>query len=288
MLRYDPKSWFSIILHPYSRQVFKMLFPAQIFLAIYTALAVYIAQDVFELFNRSTTAVHSLLGIVLGLFLVFRVNSAYDRWWEGRVQWGKLVNDSRALALKLRGVLGNDAETKDFFVKHMGLFPRTLKEHLRDEPNFESIEIDDEKLREAYLSKKHKPNFVVRRMYDRIRELKNNGAIDGFQFLDMQTSLNGLVDVVGACERIRNTPIPYSYSMFLKKFIFLFLSTLPFGFMGEYGYWTVVIVVFLLYILMGTELIAEEIENPFGKDVNDLPTDELADKIGQNVEIILE
>jgi putative membrane protein len=265
-----------------------MLFPAQIFAALYTAVIIYLFLDVFEIHIQSTTAVHSLLGIVLGLLLVFRVNSAYDRWWEGRVQWGKLVNDSRSMAMKLREVLSEYPEYKLFFIRQLGLYAETLKEHLKENPDFEKIAFDDEDNRTKYLAKKHKANFILREMYDKVRELKEKEIIDGFQFLDLQTSLNGLVDVVGSCERIKNTPIPYSYSMFLKKFIFLFLSTLPFGFMGEYGYWTIIIVVFLLYILMGTELIAEEIENPFGDDVNDLPTEELANNIRQNVTIILE
>lgn len=288
MIRYDPKSWISLIFHQNSRQVFKTLLPAQIFSSLFTVGVIYLFQDVLEINVKSTAAVHSLMGIVLGLLLVFRVNSAYDRWWEGRVQWGKLVNDSRSMAMKLRGILSNDPVNKSFFVQFLGLFPETLKEHLRDEPNFESINFTSEEYKSEFISKKHKPNYVVRMMYDKVRELKNEEKIDGYQFLDIQSSLNGMVEVVGSCERIRNTPIPYSYSMFLKKFIFLFLTTLPFGFMAEYGYWTVLIVIFLLYILMGTELIAEEIENPFGDDVNDLPTDDLAKNISQNVAIILE
>ncbi|TDI67579.1 MAG: hypothetical protein E2O86_08855 [Bacteroidetes bacterium] len=288
MIRYDPKSWISLIFHQNSRQVFKTLLPAQIFSSLFTVGVIYLFQDVLEINVKSTAAVHSLMGIVLGLLLVFRVNSAYDRWWEGRVQWGKLVNDSRSMAMKLRGILSNDPVNKSFFVQFLGLFPETLKEHLRDEPNFESINFTSEEYKSEFISKKHKPNYVVRMMYDKVRELKNEEKIDGYQFLDIQSSLNGMVEVVGSCERIRNTPIPYSYSMFLKKFIFLFLTTLPFGFMAEYGYWTVLIVIFLLYILMGTELIAEEIENPFGDDVNDLPTDDLAKNISQNVSIILE
>ncbi len=288
MIRYDPKSWVSIIFHKSTRQVFKLLIPAQIFSSLYTFGVIYLMHEVLEIKIPSSTAVHSLLGIVLGLMLVFRINSAYDRWWEGRVQWGQLVNDSRSMAMKLRGILHDDPESKAFFVRFLGLFPETLKEHLKEEPNFENIKIENQEEREEFLLKKHKPNYVVRMMFDRVRMLKIEGKVDGYQFLDIQSSLNGMVDVIGSCERIRDTPIPYSYSMFLKKFIFLFLSTLPFGFMGEYGYWTILVVVFLLYILMGTELIAEEIENPFGNDVNDLPTTELAKNIKQNVNTILE
>lgn len=236
----------------------------------------------------ATTFVHSLLGIVLGLFLVFRVNSAYDRWWEGRVMWGKLVNDSRNFAHKLRSILSRDSEDERlFFLRNISLYAECLKEHLRREPDFESIQIEKNKEKEMFLKSQNKPNYVIGLIYTRVNLLRERSLIDGFQFLDLQNNLNGMVDVLGACERIRDSPIPYSYSMFIKKFIFLFLSTLPFGILGEYGYWTIPIVILLLYILMGTELIAEEIEDPFGTDVNDLPTDELAKKVGTNVSNIL-
>jgi ion channel-forming bestrophin family protein len=96
-----------------------------------------------------------------------------------------------------------------------------------------------------------------------------------------------LTDITGRCERIRNTPIPYSYSMFMKKFISTFMVTLPFAFVTSYHYWTILIVVLILYILLSIELLAEEIEDPFGADINDLPTDELTVKIAKNVADIM-
>ena len=92
---------------------------------------------------------------------------------------------------------------------------------------------------------------------------------------------------MGACERIKNTPIPYSYTMYIKKFIFIYIITLPFGFVTTSGYMTVPVVVLISFVLLSVELIAEEIEDPFGKDINDLPTDELSVKIKDNVQEIL-
>src|SRR3712207_5643583 len=93
--------------------------------------------------------------------------------------------------------------------------------------------------------------------------------------------------MVGACERIKNTPIPYSYSIFMKKFIFIFTMTMPLGFITTFAYWDIPVVMFVFYVLVSLELIAEEIEDPFGKDANDLPMDELAARIGQNVPDLL-
>jgi putative membrane protein len=236
----------------------------------------------------STTAVHSLLGIVLGLFLVFRTNSAYDRWWEGRRIWGNLVNDSRNLAMKLNALLTkNDKENRDFFSRMISNYAFALKEHLRRVPEYQDLEFINTNTEELYHKAQNKPNFLLVKIFKRTNKLKEQNVIDGYQYLDIQQNLNGMVDTLGACERIRNTPIPYSYSMFMKKFVFLFLITLPFGFLGEFGYWSVAIVILITYILLGTELIAEEIEDPFGRDVNDLPTDIIAEKIRNDVHAIL-
>jgi putative membrane protein len=105
--------------------------------------------------------------------------------------------------------------------------------------------------------------------------------------LNLDKELKEFTDIIGACERIKGTPIPYSYSMFLKKFIFIYIVTLPFGFVTLSGYLTVPIVVLISYVILSVELIAEEIEDPFGRDVNDLPTDDLAVKIKDNVREIL-
>ena len=284
MIKYNPKSWFELIFHSYSGYVFKNLVPAQIFLAIYTAVVVYLEKDYFQVTLLSTTAVHSLLGIVLGLFLVFRTNSAYDRWWEGRKIWGNLVNNSRNLAMKINAALPQgDIENRRFYMTMIPNFAFTLKEHLRRVAEYQDLEFVSSDLEDNYKEAAHKPNYITRKLFDRTNELKEEQLIDGYQFLDLQSNIGSLVDTTGACERILNTPIPYSYSMFMKKFVFLFLITLPFGFIGEFGYWTIAIVLLITYILLGTELIAEEIEDPFGRDVNDLPTDALSEKIQNDI-----
>jgi putative membrane protein len=112
-------------------------------------------------------------------------------------------------------------------------------------------------------------------------------VITGDHLFLVDKELKEFSDILGACERIKNTPIPYSYSMYVKKFIFIYLITLPFGFVTTSGYTTIPIVLLIAFVLLSIELIAEEIEDPFGKDVNDLPTDELSAKIRNNVREIL-
>lgn len=291
MVKYNPKTWLSLIFHSYSRQVMKTLTPALLFMIGFSALCCYVILDVFQLHEsdfQPTIAMHSLLGIVLGLFLVFRTNTAYDRWWEGRKLWGGLVNSTRNFALKLNAYISlEDHEVRDWFSKMIPNFVFAMKESLRDGVQFNELEVIDEAFREDLKKYKHKPNRIAAMLYSKVNKLYADKKLTGDQLINLDKELKDFIDVIGACERIRNTPIPYSYMMYIKKFMFIYIITLPFGFVTQSGYLTVLIVTLITFVLLSVELIAEEIEDPFGRDLNDLPTDELAEKIKDNVKEIL-
>jgi putative membrane protein len=235
-----------------------------------------------------TVAMSSLLGIVLGLFLVFRTNTAYDRWWEGRRLWGMLVNSTRNFALKLNSYISKENhEEREWFAKMIPNFVFVMKEHLRNGVQYDEIDPVDEHFIENLKKYKHKPNRLGGLMYDKVNFLYKKGDFSGDQLINLDKELKDFIDIMGACERIKNTPIPYSYMMYVKKFIVIYIITLPFGFVTTHGYYTVPIVVLITFVLMSVELIAEEIEDPFGRDLNDLPTDELSVKIKDNVSEIL-
>jgi putative membrane protein len=258
-------------------------------MGIFTLVVCYLIIDYFQLEYMSTVAIHSLLGIVLGLFLVFRTNTAYDRWWEGRKQWGSLVNSTRNMAHKVNAFFDpGDIENREFFAKMIPNFVYAMKEHLRGQVRMEEIEPVSPQFFSELKDFSHKPNKIASALYQRINHNYKIGILTGDQLFIMDKEVKDLTDILGACERIRNTPIPYSYSMFMKKFIFTFTITLPFGLVTDFHYWTIPIVLLLFYVLVSIELIAEEIEDPFGRDINDLPTDDLAFKIRNNIkEIIL-
>ena len=130
---------------------------------------------------------------------------------------------------------------------------------------------------------KHKPNQVASLLFKRSNYLYTSGKITGDQFFIINSELQSFTDICGACERIKNTPIPYSYNAFIKKFIFFFVMTLPFGFVFSLGYYVIPVVVFIFYVLASLELIAEEIEDPFGGDTNDLPIEKIASNIRKHV-----
>lgn len=284
MIKYNPKSWLSLIFDVYSRYVIGLLFPLILFMTVYTSFLCYFVIDYFQYEYEGTLAVHSIMGVVLGLFLVIRTNTAYDRWWEGRKLWGKLVNDTRNLAIRLSAYLPeNDKESREFFGKMIPNSPFSMKAHLRDSIMVGEMEFPSKELRKEIVDSTHRPNIITRVLYERVQELYKKKVISGEQLFLIDKELKGLTDIIGACERIKNTPIPYSYSMFIKKFIFVYNITLPIVFVWTIGYMTIPIVILVFYFLVSIELIAEEIEDPFGKDVNDLPLDSLCIKIRDNV-----
>lgn len=287
MIRYNPKSWFSQIFTVAKSDTLSILWKELVFLAILTAGITYVEMNFFDNIGylSQMTAVYSLIGFVLSLLLVFRTNTAYDRWWEGRKKWGELVNNSRNLAIKIES-LNVPKEYKSFFKKYISDYAFVLKEHLRDGVTPEDLEMDNEEYK-LLQAASHPPSFIATKLYRETGKLKKNKLISEEEFLAIDTNLNALTDITGACERIKNTPIPYSYSIFLKKFIFVYVTTLPLAFVPTFGYGTVLIAVFIFYVLVSMEILAEEIEDPFGKDDNDLPTDDLCVKIKANVEDIL-
>ena len=135
MIQYNPKEWFTFIFRFHKSDTLRKLFPLMIGIAIYCALIVYLEREYFKLppdsYVKNIPMMHVLLGGAISLLLVFRTNSAYDRWWEGRKLWGDLTNNSRNLAIKLNALLAIDDKTnRDFFRKLIPAYAFALKNHL--------------------------------------------------------------------------------------------------------------------------------------------------------------
>ena len=164
-------------------------------------------------------------------------------------------------------------------------FPTALKEHLCDGIKLDEIK-DVEGFKASNADREHIPNLMIQSMYRKTKSLFDAGHLSGDELIVVDKELKSFFDIMGACERIKNTPIPFSYSIFLKKFIFFYIITLPIGFVAYFEYWAIPISVFVFYVLVSLEIIAEEIEMPFGLDANDLPTQKLSDMIRGNVDEI--
>lgn len=252
---------------------------------VFSALVAFLELHYFRLSENHSFSninmMHSVLGFVISLLLVFRTNTAYDRWWEGRRLLGELTNVSRNLAIKIKA-LRLEKEENEYFAYGIPKYAFALKEHLREKLYFGKnsflIEVD---------GGKHIPNQIASSLFARAFDLQAAEKITNEQLIILSTDLNRFTDICGGCERIKKTPIPFSYSAFIKKFLFAYVITLPFGWVFSLGFYVVLIVPFILYVLASLELIAEEIEDPFGNDANDLPVDSICDNIEKHVIEIL-
>lgn len=289
MITYNPKDWFTLILKFHKSDTFRMLLPSIISIGLYSAIIVYTENHFLNLESKNPTVMHSILGFVLSMLLVFRTNSAYDRWWEGRKMWGSFVNNSRNLALKISVYIPKEFSKERHEIKtHIINYVYAAKNHLRGKYVQNEFEVTESLNLSDFGDAEHKPNMVAKALYTQINRLYQNKVITGEQLIVLNEELRSFTDNVGACERIKNTPIPYSYNIFLKKMIFLYVITLPIFFGLEFKYTTVAIAMIVLYVFASIELIAEEIEDPFGEDDNDLPTDDICNRIKNNLNEIID
>jgi len=287
MISYNPKIWFTYIIRFQKSDTIRELLPILFLIALYSGVVVYLETDYFKLDETSPVknllVIHTTLGFVISLLLAYRINSAYDRWWEGRKLWGALVNNSRNLALKLSVIL-NDEKDLAYFRKLIPGYASILNKHLKDEETsmqlFEQVDLELD-------HHKHRPNQIAKMLFQKVNDLYVSKKISGDQLIILNSELQSFTDICGACERIKNTPIPYSYSTFIKKFIIIFVLTLPFPYAFTLGYFVIPVVTFIFYVLASIELISEEIEEPFGYDDNDLPTTKIAENIKKHIEELI-
>lgn len=283
MIQYNPKEWFSFIFRFHRADTFRRLLPMMGCIAAYCVAVEYLEVGYLHLSDtsriRHLSVVHTLLGFALSMLLVFRTNTAYERWWEGRRLWGSLVNASRNLALKLQVLVPSAADRVELGGL-LAFYALAVKHHLRGQPPPPGWLLPGGMAPDPA---RHVPNQVAAAVFRRLVEL----GLPGDRLLLLNSDLQVLTDVCGGCERIRNTPIPFSYSAFLKKFIFIYVMTLPVSYSVSLDWMVIPVVVLIFYALASLELIAEEIENPFGTDPNDLPLDDLCQVIGRSTAELL-
>jgi len=284
MFNYNPKDWWKLIFYFHKADTFRKLLPSMAGVMVYTFFISFLENEVLHFLPiKNPLAIHSLVGFILSLLLVFRTNSSYDRWWEGRKIWGSFTNNSRNLALKLNAFLPEKHESREIFRVLIGNYIYMVKDHLRNNINQKNLEFVANYDEGFYVNYKHIPNRIGQAIYLEIHRLYKLGIINGEQLLILNNELSSFSDNLGACERIRNTPIPSSYNIFIKKMIFLYVFTMPLGFVLEFKYWAAPIVTLIFYAFAGIEMIAEEIEDPFGTDNNDLQLDSIVKNVKGNL-----
>jgi putative membrane protein len=289
MRAYNTKNFLKILVSLHKTDTLKILFPTILLVGIYCYGVYYLEVEYLHLNSKSSISnigmIHSLLGFVLSLLLVFRTNTAYDRWWEGRKLWGKLVNDSRNFVIKINSILPeNDVKNRTQIAKYLRFFPHFLANHLSKESTRLVLDEDFSDLQKEL--QHHPPAELVFLLTKKLYQLKKENKISDTEMLFLDTQLSGFLDVCGGCERIKNTPIPYSYSSFIKKFIIFYVMALPVANVVNLGGFMIPITMFVYYVLMSLELIAEEIEDPFNNDENDIPMEAISQNIERSINLI--
>lgn len=283
-------NWFGDLRHLAKSWTMVRIVRSVLFIGVYAAV-VCLTIEWLNLgrYVDLNTSVFSLLGVILSILLVFRTNSAYDRWWEARKQWGALVNNTRNLAIYVHSMFPQDnTAIRRYMGKHISNFCIALAEHLRDGTKLEQLIYLSDEDRKAYETKAHVPNYIALQIFQRLAEAHRNQEINEGDYINIKAQHQSLLDILGACERIKKTPIPFSYAVYLKIFITAYAVLLPFALVNTFHLMSIPLSMFIFFALLGVELLGEEIEDPFGLDCNDLPTGDIAHTIKGNVFEILE
>lgn len=254
----------------------------QIIGAVFLGLLVYVGHkltpDYFPLF---TAAPFLLIGLALSVFLGFRNSASYDRYWEGRKLWGQLVIDARTIARQCQSLIGANIDQheqtdlinirKSITYKTIA-FSHALRHHLRDTPAVDDLqnyltqaELDNVKQYD------NKPNAIINLLALDIRACTNKKWLSEQLAQNMDDRLTSLASVLAACERIKNTPIPFAYTLLLHRTAYMYCFLLPFGLVDTVGAMTPIVVGIVSYTFFGLDALGDEIEEPFGELPNDLP-----------------
>ena len=237
----------------------------------------------FEFKITLTTIPFSLIGLALAIFLGFRNQTTYDRFWEGRKLWGELIQRCRSLARQCQSLI--DAPAPAVFSDGLGelrvrmvlraiAYAYALNELLRHDDR-------SQRLSELLLPQEwqrvqrsaNRPDALLQGMGADLREAIAQRRVDGPRAAAIDATLTAMATAAAGCERIRSTPIPFSYSLLLHRTAYAYCFLLPFGLVDSIGFMTPFVVIIVAYTFFGLDALGDEIEEPFGRHPNDLPLD---------------
>lgn len=242
-----------------------------------TALSILVVIYHGELLHWKVTLTavpFSLTGVALAIFLGFRNSASYDRYWEARKLWGKLLTDSRTLARQALTFQSADARP---FVLGVAGFVHAVRHQLRERSGADDMRrLLPEELATRLAGQRFPPVQILLWLADWLRTRRESGDLSPILAAQMDQALTGLNDALGGCERIANTPLPFTYSVILHRTVYLYCLMLPFGLLDSIGVMTPLMVAFVAYTFFAIEALGEEIEEPFGTMPNDLAIDAMA------------
>ena len=261
----------------------------------------------------------TLIGLALSIFLGFRNNTSYDRFWEGRKLWGSMVNTTRSITRQILTLVGPIPEEFDGrltdghrspykgelpspearvtnpdvgellefhkeMVHRVAAYVHCFRMHLRDEQDLSELRrlISDAEV-DALATESNRPVAILQTLGERFRDAWERGWIHPMHLPVLEQSLSAMTDIQGGCERIKSTPIPFSYTALIHRIVALYCFGLPFGLVNTIEEFTPVVVMIISYAFFGLDAVGDEIEDPFGTDFNDLPLSTLSTMIEVNI-----
>lgn len=275
------ETWTSRIWQFRRSGVFRKTLASCCVLLLYIGLG-HAVESYFHLQFSIPTREGAAFGAALSILMVLRTNSAYDRWWEGRKHWGALVNTCRNLALKMQIFSKADEDRKALAGDYIVLFPYALRDHLRSGILDSTLARCPHPLPEGVT---HVPAYVAGRLFQIAKGWRDQNLLDKIDDHLIDQHISALMDICGACERIRNTPLPLAHRALIPQLLALYLILVPTSM--EFNVGNLVFSFVMSYFLIGLELVAEDIEEPFGTDDDDLPLDRLSETIERSVRQII-
>lgn len=226
----------------------------------------------------------SVLGAALSILLVFRTNSAYGRWWEARTIWGALVNQSRSLA---RQAISFSRGADDFsrtLVYRQIAFVHAMRCALRRQAPWDEIAtfLDTETLA-ALRSEQNVPAALLQRMGEQLASSVDRKVVNEWEMQRLDATLSELANVLGACERIKNTPLPRQYDYYPELLIKVYCILLPFVIVDQVGLWTPCVTLVVGFAFLVLNRIGKNLEDPFENQPYDVPMTALSRTIEINL-----
>lgn len=248
------------------------ILPQIIGFAIYAAAIVAVVQVTGVSLDDFNIAPFGLIAITLSIYLGFRNNAAYDRWWEARKLWGQLVYEIRNLARATHGLIDDPAERRALLMESLA-FCHFLRGHLRKVDVLAEARKFIGEDADTVARALNGPDELVRRMGRRAADLRRNAAIDTIGYRIIDERLATISAVQAGCERIKGTPLPFAYTLLLQRTAYIFCLLLPIGLVSSAGWSTPLFTALVAYTFFGLDALSEELEEPFGLEANDLALD---------------
>lgn len=261
--------------------------PQLAFTVLLSLAVVLVHGQLFHWKVTLTSSPFSLMGVALAIFLGFRINASYDRYWEARKLWGSVLIVSRDLTRQVLTMTTPAVPARPFVHGLIG-FASVMRNQLRERPADADTEgLLPEALRTRLRSALFPAALVLAWLGDELRGWREGGRLDAVAMAHLMGSIDQLSVALGGCERIARTPLPFTYAVILHRTVYLYCMLLPFGLVDGIGGMTPMVVGFVAYTFFALEALSDEIENPFGLMPNDLPLDALVAGIAASLTELL-